>query len=191
MAVKSIRILVQLDWPTGAVSRLFDGAGLFVDADENVWKGCTLADGIDDIEMAINGESAALNMALMGVGVAEADAVWLAYTKEQIVGALVRIMIQPCDDEDRAIGGKEVMFTGRIDNIIFDDTVSDDRPMSSIIAEVANRFTLRRLENGGVLSDTDQRARSAAINPDAPPDRFADRVPGLEDKTTAWPKWRS
>lgn len=191
MRPKSIRILVQFDWPTGAVSRLWDGAGPFVDSDANVWKGCSLADGIDDIEMAINGEAAALNMALMGVGAADADAVWLSYTKEQIVGALVRIMIQPCDDEDRAIGSQEVMFTGRIDNIIFDDAVSGDRPVSSIIAQVTNRFTLRRLENGGVLSDTDQRARSAAINPDAPPDRFADRVPGLEDKTTAWPKWRS
>ncbi len=187
----SIRILVQFDWPTEAVSRLWDGSGPFVDLDGNVWKGCTLADGIDDIEMAINGEAAALNVALMGVGAADADAVWLSYTDEEIVGAVVRIMIQPCDAQDQPVGDREVMFTGRIDNIIFDDAVTGDRPVSAITAEVTNRFTLRRLENGGVLSDTDQRARSAALNPEEEPDRFAERVPLLEDKTIAWPKWRS
>lgn len=191
MSVASLRILVQFDWPTEAVSRLWDGSGPFVDSDGNVWKGCSLADGIEDIEMAINGEAAALNVALMGVGAPEADAVWLSYTNDQIVGAVVRIMIQPCDADDQPVGAREVMFTGRIDNVIFDDAVSGDRPVSAITAEVVNRFTLRRLENGGVLSDTDQRARSAAVNPTADPDRFAERVPGLEDKSVAWPKWRS
>lgn len=191
MATKSIRILVQFDWPTEAVSRLWDGSGPFVDSDGNVWKGCSLADGIEDIEQAINGEAAALNIALTGVGAEGSDMVWLSYTKEEIVGAVVRIMIQPCGAYDEPVGPREVMFTGRIDNIIFDDAVSDDRPVSAIIAEVTNRFTLRRLENGGVLSDTDQRARSAAANPEEEPDRFAERVPLLEDKTIAWPKWRS
>lgn len=190
MSVASLRILVQFDWPTGAVSRLWDGAGPVVDPSANVWRGSSFADGIEDIEQAINGEAAAINIALMGVGAPEADAVWLSYTKEQIVGATVRIMIQPCDDEDQPMGDREVMFTGRIDNVIFDDAVSGDRPTSTIIAEVTNRFTLRRLENGGVLSDPDQRARSAAMNPTADPDRFAERVPLLEDKTVAWPKWR-
>lgn len=190
MRPKSIRILVQFDWPTGAVSRLWDGSGPFVDSDANVWKGCSLADGIDDIEQAINGEAAAINIALMGVGAPEADAVWLSYTKEEIVGAVVRIMIQPCDGEDQPFGARGVMFTGRIDNVVFDDAVSGDRPTSTIIAEVTNRFTLRRLENGGVLSDPDQRARSVAVNPTADPDRFCERVPLLEDKTVAWPKWR-
>lgn len=191
MSVASLRILVQFDWPTEAVSRLWDGSGPFVDSDGNVWRGCSLADGIDDIEMAINGEAAALNVALMGVGAADADAVWLSYTNDQIVGAVVRILIQPCDANDQPVGAREVMFTGRIDNVIFDDAVSGDRPVSAISAEVVNRFTLRRLENGGVLSDTDQRARSAAVNPTADPDRFAERVPELEDKSVAWPKWRS
>lgn len=191
MPIASLRILVQFDWPTEAVSRLWDGSGPFVDSDGNVWRGCSLAEGIDDLEMAINGEAAALNVALMGVGAADADAVWLSYTNDQIVGAVVRILIQPCDAEDQPVGAREVMFTGRIDNVIFDDAVTGDRPVSAITAEVVNRFTLRRLENGGVLSDTDQRARSAAVNPEEEPDRFAERVPELEDKTVAWPKWRS
>lgn len=191
MPVSSLRILVQFDWPTEAVSRLWDGTGPFVDSDGNVWRGCSLAEGIDDLELAINGEAAALNIALMGVGAPEADQVWLSYTNDQIVGAVVRIMIQPCDADDQPVGDREVMFAGRIDNVIFDDAVSGDRPVSTITAEVVNRFTLRRLENGGVLSDTDQRARSAAVNPGEEPDRFAERVPGLADKTAAWPKWRS
>lgn len=191
MPVASLRILVQFDWPTGAASRLWDGGGgPFVDSDGNIWKSCSLADGIDDIEQAINGEAASINIALMGVGAPEADAVWLSYTKEQIVGALVHIMIQPCDAADQPVGGREVMFTGRIDNVIFDDVDTGERTASTITAEVTNRFTLRRLENGGVLSDPDQRARSAAVNPTADPDRFCERVPLLEDKTVAWPKWR-
>ena len=191
MSIASLRILVQFDWPTGAVSRLWDGAAVFVDADGHAWKGCTLTDGLDDLEMAINGEASTLNLALSGVGSADADMAWLSYENDEIIGATVRIMIQPCDRNDQPAGAMEVTFTGRIDNIVFDDAVDGEQARTAITVEVTNRFTLRRLENGGVLSDTDQRARSAAINPDAAPDRFADRVPGLEDKTTSWPKWRS
>ena len=185
----SIRILVQFDWPTGATSRLWDGAGQFVDADGEVWRGCSVGEDLDTIEMAINGEAYTLNMSLMGVGSDHADAVWLAYTNDEIIGATTRIMIQPCDANDQALGDREVMFTGRIDNILFDDAVSGDRPRSTITVEVTNRFQMRRLMNGAVLSDADQRARSAAVNPDAPPDRFAERVPLLEDKTIVWPRW--
>lgn len=190
MRPKSIRILVQIDWPTGAVARLWDGAGVSIDADGELWKGCNLADGIDDLEMAINGEASTLNLSLMGVGPEDADAVWLSYDNEEIVGADVRISIQPCDGRDQAMGAQEVVFTGRIDNVLFDDAVVGDRPRSTITAEVVNRFTLRRLTDGGVLSDPDQRARSAAVNPDAPADHFAERVPMLEDRTITWPRWR-
>lgn len=189
MITKSIRILVQFEWPTGTTSRLWDGAGLFVDSSGELWRGCSLGDDLDTIETAINGEAYTLSMSLMGVGADHADAVWLSYTRDQIIGAIVRIMIQPCDENDQPIGGRDVMFTGRIDNIIFDDAVAGDRPRSTITVEITNRFQLRRLSNGGVLSDADQRARSAAVNPDSPPDRFAERVPLLEDKTIVWPRW--
>jgi hypothetical protein len=56
--------------------------------------------------------------------------------------------------------------------------------------EVTNRFTLRRLKSGAVLSDADQRARAAAVNPEEEPDRFCERVPLLQDKTITWPRWR-
>lgn len=189
MATKSIRILVQIDWPTEDVSRLWDGAGPFVDDDGEKWKGCTLNDDLDAIEQAINGEAYTLNLSLMGVGAADADAAWLSYTNDEIIGGIVRIMIQPCDQNDQPEGDREVMFTGRIDNIIFDDSVDGERARSMITVEVTNRFTLRRLTNGGVLSDADQRARSAAVNPSEDPDRFAERVPLLEDKTIVWPRY--
>jgi len=190
MRPASIRILVQFDWPTGGVTRLWDGAGPFIDAAGEVWHGCALGDDLDAIEQAINGEAVTINLTLANVAAPEADLAWLAYSSDEIIGAVVRISIQPCDSADQPIGDREIMFTGRADNIVFDDGVANERPRSTIVLEVVNRFTLRRLTNGGVLSDADQRARSAALNPDAPPDRFAERVPLLEDKTITWPRWR-
>ena len=190
MSTKSLRILCRFTWPTGEVSRLWDGAGPFMDSDGDIWAGCTLLDGLDEIEQAINGEASTLIMALTGEGQDAADLVWVAYTEEQIVGATVQILIQPCDAAAQPIGSRDLMFTGRIDNIIYDDTVAGERPRSTMTVEVTNRFSLRRLTNGGVLSDADQRARSAAVNPDAPPDRFCERVPMMADKTITWPRWR-
>jgi len=191
MPTKSIRILVRFDWPTGAVSRLWDGSGLFVDGDGEAWAGCALGDSLDEIEQAINGESSMLQMTLTGVGDAVGDLVWLSYTNDQIIDGIVKIMIQPCDAADQPIGSSEVVFTGRIDNKIFDDQVVDERPRSTMTLEVVNRFTLRRLKSDRVLSDADQRARSAAVNPTADPDRFCERVPLIEDKTITWPRFTS
>ncbi len=81
------------------------------------------------------------------------------------------------------------MFTGRIDNVLIDDEVNAERPRSAVTIEVTNRFQMRRLVNGSVLSDADQRARSLAVNPGEPPDRFCERIPGLVDKTINWPRW--
>lgn len=185
----SIRILVQIDYPSGEIDRLWDGAGPVIDSEGEVWRGCSLTDGLQDLEQAINGEAYTLNMSLMGVGAENAAAIWMSYTNDEIVGGVVRIMIQPCDASDQPVGDREVLFTGRIDNILFDDAVARDGLRSDITVEVTNRFSFRRLKNGGVLSDADQRARSAAVNPEADPDRFAERVPGLADKTVVWPRW--
>lgn len=187
--VKSIRILVQIDWPLDPTIRLWDGAGPFVDSDLNVWKGSTLPSGLDEIEQAINGEAYTLNMTLMGVSSEIADAAYLHNDNDRIIGAVVQIMIQPCDVKDQPVGDREVMFTGRIDNVLIDDQVNNKRPTSSITVEVTNRFQMRRLVNGSVLSDADQRARSLAVNPSEPPDRFCERIPGLVDKTINWPRW--
>ena len=193
MTTRSLRILCRITWPTEeeTVSRLWDGAGPFVTADGEIWKGVTLVEGLDAVEQAMNGEAFTLNMALTGVASGAADAVWLSYTEDQIIGATVELLIQPCDDLDQPDGDAELRFTGSIDNILFDDRVIADgtEQQWTITVEVTNRFTLRRLTSGSTLSDTDQRARAAVLNPGSNPDRFCERVPGLADKTIVWPRW--
>jgi len=189
MSAKSIRIMVQIDWPSETVDRFWDGAGPFVDGDGEVWQGCSLPEGLDEIEQVINGEAYVLNLALMNVGATESSLHWDSVEEGRVIGGVVRIMIQPCDANDQPVGDREVMFTGRVDNVVFEDVTVDDRIVSKITAEVANRFHLRRLKHGAVLSDADQRARSAAINPEAEPDRIAERVPLMQDKTLNWPSF--
>lgn len=191
MSGSSFRVLCRIDWPDPAdgVTRLWDGAGPVVDGDGELWQGVGLVEGLDALELAMNGEASTLNLTLSGTG-AEVQPVWLGYTNDQIIGAVVRIMIQPCDDLDQPVGEPESVFSGTIDNVVFSDAVTEDeRQISTIIAEVTNRFTLRRLSHGGVLSNADQQARSAILNPMADPDLFCDGVPLLEDKTIRWPRW--
>ncbi len=191
MSTRSIRIMIQIDWPSGAVDRLWDGSGPFVDGDGHVWVGCSLPEGLDEIEQVINGEAYVLNLSLMNIGATEADLHWDNIEEGRVIGGVVRIMIQPCAANDQPVGEREVMFTGRVDNVVFEDVKVGDRTVSKITAEVANRFHLRRLKHGGVLSDTDQRARSVSINPLAAPDRFCERTPLLQDKTQNWPRFKS
>lgn len=189
MTTRSLRILVQFDWTTSATSRLWDGAGPWVDADANVWIGANSFGNLDEIEEAINGESAAINLTLSGVSTVQADLVWLAYTADQIVGSTVTIFIQTCDANDQPIGDPETRYTGTIDDFLMKDAVEGDRPISTIEVPVVNKFTVRRIRSGAVLSDADQKARSAILNPSADPDLFCERVPLLQDKTITWPRW--
>lgn len=189
MTVLSLRVLVQFDWMNETVTRLVDGSGPVADADGNIWFGCSLGEDLDAIEMALNGEAYTLNMTLANLSSDNADLAWLDYTNDEILGAGVRLLIQPCDASDQPVGSPEVYFTGRVDNIIFDDIVDGERPRSMITVEVTNRFTLRRRVDGSVLSDADQKARSALMNPEAEPDKFCERVPLMFDKTITWPRW--
>lgn len=191
MTTKSIRILVQFDWPNSIVTRLWDGSGPFVDVDGNIWKGLALLEGLDGIEQAINGEAYTLSMGLSGVSSALANVAWQDYEDGNVIGGRVRLLIQPCDQYDQPQGSPEIRFTGRVDNIKFDEFVQDDQPHSTITVDCTNRFTMRRLRHGAVLSDTDQRARSAVLNPSAPADRFCERVPLMRDKTLVWPRYTS
>lgn len=160
-----------------------------MDSEGHVWVGCGLINGLDLIEHAINGEATTLELAMSGVSPEILHLAMGDYESGEVIGAAVRIMVQPCDDHDQPTGTPEVKFTGRIDNIRFEDAADDEGIKSRIILECANTFNLRRLTSGAVLSDTDQRARSALINPTATPDRFCERVPGLVDKTIVWPRW--
>lgn len=190
MPIASLRILCQIDCPS-ATLRLWDGSGgPFVTADGEIWRSCVLTEAaIDQIESAINGEGVTLNLMLSGVDEQAAAAAWADYQAGEIIGSRVRILVQECDAEDQPIGDPTVEFTGSVDNLVFDEAASDEQVSSTLAFEITNRFTLRTLSSGGVLSDVDQKARSAILNPTANPDRFCERIPGLLDKTVRWPDW--
>ena len=186
MAVSSIRVLVKMTFLSKTVL-LWDGAGPYLDANGDIWAGAALTDGLDNIESALNGEAATLVLSLSGV---DSQITELAYTDleaGEVIDAPVQLLIQDCDEFDQPIGAPEVRFTGAIDNMVLDDSVSGDGILASVTVEIRNRFTLRTLTSGAVLSDVDQRARSAILNPGADPDLFAERISGLSDKSIRWP----
>lgn len=188
MTTKSIRILCLLEFPSRTI-RLWDGAGPYMDADGEIWVGCVLADGLDQIETALNGEASTLELAMSGVDPEISDLAFEDLESGDVIGAKVQLLIQPCDEWDQPVGDAEVRFTGTIDNMPIDDVATDAGIVSQIKIECTNRFDLRRLTSGAVLSDVDQRARSAQLNPDANADRFAERIPTLADKTIRWPRY--
>lgn len=188
MAISSIRILCELTFPSQTM-RLWDGAGPYLDADGEIWAGAALTEGLDQLESALNGEAVTLQLALSGLEQRIADLAYDELEAGEVIGAGVRILIQPCDRYDQPVGDAEVRFTGTIDNMPIDEVANDEGVVSRVVAEVVNRFTLRTMSSGSVLSDTDQRARSAALNPGAPADRFAERVSGMADKTVWWPRF--
>lgn len=190
MAVTSIRVLVKMTFP-GKTIRLWDGSGPFLDQYGEIWSGATLAEGLDQIESAMNGEAATLTLAMSSVDSQISDLAYTDLEAGNVIDAPVQLMIQSCDEFDQPMGAPEVRFTGLIDNLPIDDTVSGDGVVSRITAEVRNRFTLRKVTSGSVLSDVDQKARSAILNPAAALlgllDRFCERVSGLSDKVIRWP----
>jgi len=190
MTIKSLRVLCQVDLPSGTI-RLWDGSGgPFVDDDGNIWRACVLTeDALDTIEMAINAEAFTLSLVLNGIDKATSDAVWADYQAGTIKGSRFRILIQDCDEYDQPSGTAQVKFTGKIDNLIFGDQATDTGIRSTITVEITNRFTLRTLTNGAVLSDVDQKARAKILNPSGALDRFCERVILMLSKTIRWPNW--
>lgn len=186
--LKSLRILAQVDLPSKTL-RWYDGSGgPFVDDAGNIYRSCILTeDALSNIEMAINAEAFTLSLTISGIDVVTSNAIWSDYQAGTIAGSRFRILIQKCDEFDQPIGVPAVKFTGRIDNLIFGDTVDGEQIRSTITIEITNRFTLRKQTNGAVLSDVDQKARSAILNPSAPPDRIAERIILLRDKKIRWP----
>ncbi|KQX35340.1 hypothetical protein ASD04_14975 [Devosia sp. Root436] len=189
MAVKSIKVLVKLDFPNGATFRLWDGSGPYLDANGELWQGVRLNDGLDQIESAMNGEAVTLLLSVSGVNEEGAGLAFEDLEAGNVIGGTVQLSIQPLDEWDQPEGDVEVRFTGSIDNMPMDDAAMEEGIVSTITLEVTNRFDLRTLTSGGVLSDVDQKARSAILNPGAPNDRFAERIAGLADKTIVWPRF--
>lgn len=190
MAVKSLRILAQLDLPSGSL-RFWDGSGgPFTDADGEIWQSCILTeDALAQIEMAINAEAFDLALVISGISEDVSNQIWADYQTGTIKGSLFRIFVQDCDERDQPSGAAQIKGTFRVDNLIFNDQASEDQVRSTITVEMANRFSMRRLTNGSVLSDVDQKERAKILNPSAPVDRFAERVILMRDKTVRWPNW--
>lgn len=190
MAIKSLRVLCQIELPSGTL-RFWDGSGgIFIDNDGEMYRSCVLTDdALDQIEMAINAEAFTLSLVISGIDGASSNAIWADYEAGTIVGSIFRILIQDCDELDQPSGAPDVRFTGTIDNLIFNDIAAGGQIKSTITVEVTNRFTLRTLTSGAVLSDTDQKARSAILNPAGTPDKFCERIPLLKDQEINWPNW--
>lgn len=189
MAIRSLKIMLRFDWQNGTVSRLWDGAGPYVDPDLNVWRGASLITGLDAIEQAINGEASSVAFQLSGVPPETADAAWELHQSGVLVDAVVRVLIQGCDEHDQPSGSVRTLWTGRLDNVVFEDAVQGKSALSQVTVICVNKFSFRRQPNGAVLSDADQRARSAILNPGANPDRFAERVVLLQNRTVNWPRF--
>ncbi|WP_259668016.1 hypothetical protein [Rhizobium lentis] len=186
----SLRVLCQVELPSGTL-RFWDGSGgPLIGADGEVYRACTLTeDALAQIEAAINAEAFTLSLVLSGIREAESNAIWADYQAGTIVGSIFRILLQRCDDYEQPTGSPIVKFTGTISNLNFVDSASDTGIKSTIQVDIANRFTLRSVTNGAVLSDVDQRARAKILNPSAADDKFCERIPGLKDRTIRWPNW--
>lgn len=186
----SLRVLCQVELPSGTL-RFWDGSGgPLIGADGEVYRACTLTeDALAQIEAAINAEAFTLSLVLSGIREKESNAIWEDYQAGNVVGSPFRILLQRCDEYDQPTGSPIVKFTGTISNLNFVDSASDTGINSTIQVDIANRFTLRSVTNGAVLSDVDQRARGKILNPSAPDDKFCERIPGLKDRTIRWPNW--
>lgn len=184
-----LRILVDVVLPDGTI-RLWNGSGgPFVDGDGNTYKPAQFTeDALQQIQSTINWEAFTLSLALISIPTATADQVWDYDEETPVNGAPVIIKLLEIGNDGQP-GEADVVFTGELDNLTVTDDADDDQQRSVIVVECRNSSSLRTITNGAVLSDVDQKARSALLNPTAPPDRFAERVPGLRDKTIRWPNW--
>lgn len=192
MTVEAIKILCEMTFPSKTV-RLWDGSGPYLDPDGNIWQGMVLRDGLDVVESALNGEAYTLALGVSGVSTDLSDIAYQETEDGDVIGSTIQLMIQDCDELDQPVGEPEVRFTGSIDNILFDDSVDGDNPVATIAIECINRFSLRNVTAGSVLSDIDQKERSKRLNPVAwlagLLDRFCERIPLMADKTVVWPRF--
>lgn len=186
----SIRVLCDLFLPTGAV-RFYDGSGgIFVDSDGNMYRpGQFTTDALSQIEAAINGEAFTLNLSLINIPSSDATEMWEYDESIPVTGSMVVIKIQILDDYAQPVGAADVLFTGTINNLSSTDSVTDDGIVSTISVSIVNKFTVRVITSGSVLSDVDQKARALILNPTGAPDQFCERVPTMHDLTVSWPNW--
>lgn len=191
MAIKSLRILCDAVLPDHTV-RVWDGSGgSFVDEDGNIYRPAQFTDdALQQIEAAINGEAYTLALSLVSVSSSVADQIWQYDETTSIQGSPFVVKLKVLDEDEQPDDQDPiVVFTGEIDNLDVVDEATATGITSRVNLEITNRFTLRTLTNGAVLSDVDQRARAKLLNPSAPDDEFCERVPTMRDKTVKWPNW--
>lgn len=190
MAVKSLRILCDIELPESTI-RLWDGSGgTFVDGDGEFYRPAQFTeDALQSIEAAINGEAFTLSLSLISVSQSAADSIWDYDETTSVQGSPFIVKLQFLDGDEQPDGEPIIVFSGEIDNLDVSDESTNDGIQSRVNIEVTNRFTLRTVTNGAVLSDVDQRARSSLLNPSAADDEACVRVPLMRDKTVSWPNW--
>ncbi|MDX2385109.1 hypothetical protein GOD60_14040 [Sinorhizobium medicae] len=190
MAIKSLRILCDVELPEETI-RVWDGSGgTFVDGEGNFYRPAQFTeDALQSIEAAINGEAFTLSLSLISVSQSAADDIWDYDETASVQGSPFIVKLQILDEYEQPDGEPIVVFTGEIDNLDVVDETSGEKITSMVNIEVTNRFTLRTVTNGSVLSDVDQRARSQILNPPAPDDEFCKRVPLMRDAVIKWPNW--
>lgn len=189
--IKSLRILCDIELPGADTIRIWDGSGgTFVDGDGNFYRPAQFTeDALQSIEAAINGEAFTLALSLISVSQSVADEIWEYDETTSVQGSPFVVKLLILDEDEQPDGDPIVVFTGEIDNLDVADESTEDGIKSIVNIEVTNRFTLRTVTNGAVLSDVDQRARSAVLNPSAADDEFCKRVPLMRDQKIKWPNW--
>lgn len=191
MAIKSLRILCDIELPATDPIRIWDGSGgTFVDGDGNFYRPAQFTeDALQSLEAAINGEAFTLALSLISVSQSAADQIWDYDETTSVQGSPFIVKLQILDENEQPDGEPIIVFTGEIDNLDVADESGEDGITSMVNIEVTNRFTLRTVTNGAVLSDVDQRARSDVLNPSAADDEFCKRTPLMRDQTISWPNW--
>ncbi|TCU34172.1 hypothetical protein [Rhizobium azibense] len=187
---KSLRILCDVVLPEDTIL-IWDGSGgRFVDGDGNIYRPAQFnEDALQSIQAAINGEAYTLSLSLISISQSAADQIWDYDETNSVQGSPFIVKLQFLDWNDQPDGDPEVVFSGVIDNLDVADEADQNGIRSTVNIEITNRFTLRTVTNGAVLSDVDQRARSAILNPSAADDEFCKRVPLMRDQTIKWPNW--
>ncbi len=195
MERRSLKILVRLDFPAETV-RLWAGSGPYMDANGDIWRGGgeLSAEALQTLQYAFAGELVTFEAWMAGTQDEFANIAYLETQGDDVVGAQYQVLTQVCDEYGQPTSANPVVrFTGEIVDVKFRDTVektqNGNQNLYQVGIVVANRNNLRRLNSGSVLSDADQKARSAVLNPGANDDEFCERVPLMSDRTLNWPRF--
>ncbi|KZL04537.1 hypothetical protein PsAD2_04620 [Pseudovibrio axinellae] len=187
---KSIKLLIFIDFPDGKI-RIWDGSGPYIDRDGNRWRGAgeIPSDALDVLEFPFAGEAVTRDISLEGVPQIIYDHGFDEMTAKDLIGSKFQVLIQDCDGDDQPLDAPpSVIQTLQIVDFFFDEMRKDGSIFYRMTMKLANRFLLRRMNDQAVLSDVNQKARSAVLNPAGTPDQFCERVPLMRIQKIRWPR---